>query len=132
MNRTWELNDREFASVVSLPAVKRYLYFIKRVVDWGSVWSIRDDDGWALTKDDDGNTLIPVWPHSRFAAACAAADWQHMRPAPIQLEDWIERWLPGIERDKRLIAVFATAEGRGAVVTPGQVQRDLDAELAKY
>ena len=65
------INEKEFYSVLNLPANKRYEYFIKKVVDWGEVWGLYED-GWAMTEDDNGNLLIPFWPKKEFAQYCSA------------------------------------------------------------
>jgi hypothetical protein len=50
---SWAVNSREFANVVGLTPAKRYEYFVKRVADWAQVWSLRDDEGWALAGDNE-------------------------------------------------------------------------------
>jgi uncharacterized protein DUF2750 len=57
-----ELNDKEFAAVLALPAPRRYEYFVKKVADRDTMWSLRDRDGWVTTADDDGNLHLPFWP----------------------------------------------------------------------
>jgi hypothetical protein len=54
-------------------------------------------------------------------------EWKPLQPS-CSLQ---ERWLPGVESDGRSVAVFATPAGQG-VVSPQQLARDLDEELAKY
>jgi hypothetical protein len=51
---TWNVNDQEFASVIKLPAPKRYAYFLKKVSDWGQLWGLANVDGWAVANDDAG------------------------------------------------------------------------------
>jgi hypothetical protein len=34
-----------------------------------------------------------------------------------------------LEEDRRQVAVFPTPEGEGVIVTPGELRRDLEAEL---
>lgn len=129
---SWSLNDKEFESVILLEAPKRYSYWIKKVADHQQVWSLWKDGGWALAGDDQGCELTPVWPHEKFAAVCANGDWASYMPQMIEASVWLERWIPGIQRDNRLIAVFPTPADRGIVVTPERLRDDLKAELSLY
>jgi Protein of unknown function (DUF2750) len=128
---TWRMHDKEFESVLSLPGPRRYEYFVKRVADRGTLWSLGSDTGWALTSDDDGNEIVPVWPHERFAQAYASQEWQEKRPRSLELAEWMDKWLPGMMRDHRLVAVFPTPEGKGVVVTPERLRDDLEEELSR-
>ena len=52
------------------------------------------------------------WPHPVFAEASAVAEWLGYKPRKIELDDWLEKWIPGMEEDRRMIAVFPTVEGQ--------------------
>lgn len=71
---SWEVNDREFDSVLLLSASRRYEYLVKRSASHGELWGLHGDGGWVMAEDDDAKTHFPVWPHSRFAEACATGD----------------------------------------------------------
>lgn len=126
-----EMRDKEFESVMKLAAPARYEYTIKRIADRQEVWSLWKD-GWVLLGADDGRELVPVWPHARFGAAYAIGDWADREPRAIELSAWTERWIPGMTRDRRAVAVFPTqtaGESRGVVVEPEQMLQDLRREL---
>jgi uncharacterized protein DUF2750 len=127
-----KVHDKEFESVFALPPARRYEHFIKRVVDWGEVWSLGCEQGWGLGADDEGHELVPVWPHERYAAACIAGDWARYQPRAISLEDWLEKWTPGMERDGRLVAVFPTPDRQSTPVEPQRLRQDLERELMRY
>jgi hypothetical protein len=84
--------------------------------------------------DDAGARSIPVWPHKRYAEVFATGNWADAEAAPIDLEAWMERWLPRITSDGVQVAVFPVIEQkeRGVVVPPEQLQRDLEQELKQY
>jgi hypothetical protein len=128
-----ELSDQEFESVSRLDNDRRYAYFLSCVSDTEEVWSLgTSDDSWAAATDDDGTEVVPVWPHERFAAACARGDWANDRPRIITLEAWVERWLPGIARDGLQIAVFPLPGGEGVRVTSDRLRADLEMALEQY
>ena len=126
---TWKMNDKEYESVFSLTAPGRYSHFIKRVADWEEVWTLSDSEGFAAAGDGDGNEAIPVWPHERYAAACAVEQWAAFRPEAIPLDEWMDDWIPGLIEDSRVVAVFPNREGKSAIVTPDRLRSDLQSEL---
>jgi hypothetical protein len=127
-----EVNEAEFAAVLALPGPDRYSYFIGQVADWDEVWGLRGPDGWALAADDNGLQLMPVWPHARFAEACAAGEWADSLPEAIPLDRWIEAWLTGLTRDHCGVAVFPVPGGVGVPVGAERLAADLSEALKQY
>lgn len=124
-----QVNDHQFAAVSASSGPDRYGHLVEHVADAGEVWSLRGPDGWALLADDDGRELVPVWPHPRYAVACAVGTLAGTEPASIPLDRWLEGWTPGIAKDGRLVAVFPTPAGAGVVVPPERLRDDLEAAL---
>ena len=126
-----QVHDKEFESLIAMAAPERYAVFIKRVADWQELWGLRSHTGWTLMADDLGNELVPVWPHNRFADACADENIQEQSKA-ILLDDWLKAWTPGLIRDNRKVAVFPVTTGQGIVVTPQRLESDLRAACKQY
>ena len=127
-----KVNDKEFAAIIALPGPERYGHFVRHVADTEEVWSLRGADGWVLTAADDGPELVPIWPHPRYAEACAKGLWQGAQPEAIALDRWLAAWTPGISRDGRQVAVFPTPDGQGVVVSAEQLRDDLAEECSLY
>jgi Protein of unknown function (DUF2750) len=125
-----EMNEKEFYSVIKLPATKRYEYFIKKVVDWEEVWGLYQD-GWAMTKDDNGNLLIPFWPRKEFAQYCAIGEWEGYTPELIELDKFLNEWLPGIKKDGYKPSIFWNNYD-SAVMEVEVLLQDLKRELDNY
>ncbi|BDI33920.1 hypothetical protein CCAX7_59710 [Capsulimonas corticalis] len=125
------MHDKEFETVSALPFQERYAHFIKRVADHEHLWSLWND-GWVLAADNDRHEVVPVWPHERYAAACAIDEWAGHTPRAIDLDEWLEKWIPGLERDGRLVVVFLTPSSAGATVTPENMRQELEDELLWY
>ena len=123
-----QIHDKEFATLTGMSAPDRYSVFLDRVADWEEVWSIRSANGWCLMADDSGVEMIPVWPHERFATACASNNKQE-QAASIALDDWLDKWLPGMLKDGRQVAVFPVPCGHGFVVSPARLRTDLLAQF---
>jgi hypothetical protein len=128
----WQLGDEEFEAVSALDPERRYEYFVARIVDTEQSWSLAGEGGWVLGGDSRGAALVPVWPHERYAAACAIDEWEADRPKAIPLEEWLERWTAGMARDDRLAAVFPTPKQTGFIVEPRELRRALEDGLKQY
>lgn len=129
---SWKVTEKEFNTVIALEPPKRYAYFIKKVADYEEIWSLKDKDGWVLMGDDEEHQLVPVWPNPRYASAYVIEEWSDTKAELISLDDWIQKWLTGIESDERLIAVFPVPSEKGIVVSPQRLKTDLEAELSLY
>lgn len=125
---TYQLSQKEQEAVSRLSAEARLEHFIKRVADWEAVWSLRNAEGWVLSQTSPGQMAAPFWPHPSYATACALNEWADCEPQPIELRVFMERWLPGIAKDKRLLAVFPTPSSSGAIASPESVLQSLIAE----
>jgi uncharacterized protein DUF2750 len=126
------MNDKEYQTVLDLPGSNRYSYTIKKIADQEEVWSLWIEGGWALASDDEGRELIPIWPRSKFASACATGEWNGYVPRSIDLASWTSKWVPGIARDQRKIVVFPTPNDKGVVVSPEQFSEDIETEISLY
>jgi hypothetical protein len=126
-----QVHDKESSALIGMPAPERYGVFVRRVADFQEVWSLRTSAGYRLMADDDGTEVVPVWPQKRFAEACSADTAQEQAIA-IPLDEWLAKWIPGLIKDNRNVAVFPTPSGQGIVVSPARLQSDLVAECEQY
>jgi Protein of unknown function (DUF2750) len=129
---SWHVNDAEFTAVLELPAPRRYEYFVKRAASHGELWGLRADLGWVIAEDDGGDQHFPVWPHQRFAQALATGQWSDGVPAAVDIDRWVEEWLPDLDREGIRVAVFQTPDDQGVAVSPQRLKNDLDAELEQF
>ena len=126
------VSDKELAAVLALPGPDRYGYFVRSVADWEEIWTLRTSDGFVLLATTEERPLVPVWPHRRFADACAETEWAGAEATSITLEKWLQAWTPGMTNDNRDVAVFPVPSGQGVVVTPDRLKEDLLAERSQY
>jgi Protein of unknown function (DUF2750) len=128
----WDVNEQEFRAVLRLPGNERYAYFVKRAASHGELWGLRGDEGWVVAEDDEGNPHFPIWPHPRFAEACANGPWKGEKPLAIDVDEWVEGWLPNLQRDGMRVAVFQTPGDHGVSVGTERLKRDLEDELSQF
>ncbi|MFC1466140.1 MAG: DUF2750 domain-containing protein [Candidatus Brachytrichaceae bacterium NZ_4S206] len=128
---TWKINDKEISSVLALPPVRRYEYFVKKVADFEELWGLADERGWAMYGSDSGKELFPVWPHPKYAEMCATGSHSQCSPRRINLREWLESWLPQLLEEGRLVAVFPLPDDQAVFIAPDRLLIDLAEELAK-
>ncbi|MFF2415364.1 DUF2750 domain-containing protein [Bacillus safensis] len=55
---------------------KFYAYFIKKIVDFEEVWSLRNENGWVMSEDEHGVPQLHFWPTENHAAYSAIDPWE--------------------------------------------------------
>jgi hypothetical protein len=127
-----KLHSKEIEAVSALSATGQYEHFIKRVADSEEVWGLAMEGGWCGARDPGGKECIPFWPHPAYADAMAVNEWSDGKSKLISLADFLTKWLPGMARDGRLAAVFATPRAGAVNVEPLRLKQDLEAEREQY
>jgi hypothetical protein len=122
------IDTRQVQETVMLSGPQRYAYFIKRVIETGTVWSLYRN-GWALAKKEDGTLVFPLWPDREFATICADYEWTGYAPQAFPLGELLGELLPQLEQDGVATGVFYTPGARDVMPTAGLLRRDLDDEL---
>jgi hypothetical protein len=125
---SYYLSQKEMEAVSCLNAEARLNHFVKRVADWEEVWSLRNSEGWVLSQASPSQEAAPFWPHFSYAKACAKNEWAGCEPQSIKLQAFMEKWLPGLAKDKKMVAIFPTPISSGAIATPELVLQKLVAE----
>lgn len=125
---SFEPNELETVNVVRLPADRQYSYMVGKAVDWLEVWSCRDNSGW-IVSSHDGRECIPIWPAQAYAKKCCTGQWATAIPQVISLGDLLDKWLPGMAHDNRLVAIMPSPAGKMIVVEPMVFMRDLQKRL---
>lgn len=125
---TWTPSDREIASVLSADTRHRYEYFVHRVCETKAMWALYNE-GWASVAGEDGDPLIPFWPHETYAGAFAVGDWSGFEPRRIELTDFLKTWMPGMRQRGIGAAIFPVVAGSSAIVTLDDLEANLRHEL---
>lgn len=112
----------EQQAIVQLSAEERFEYFLEQAVATGCVWTLRGDDGGVLMSAE-GKECIPVWPNEAFAATWAVDDWADSAPFMIDLDAWMQRWLPGMQTDGLSVVVFPDDAEEGLVLRPKELKK---------
>lgn len=126
MNASIDRNDA--AALFDLPSEERYVEFLARVTRDGLVWTLKGDGGFIAFSDDEGRDCFPFWPDASCATASATQDWADCRAEPLALDVFMARWLTGMAKDGRLVAVWPAPDGSGVVIDPEALLEDLREE----
>ncbi len=121
------VSEKEFSSVIQLPIEKRYSYAVKLICDEQIIWGLVDplDSKWRMSFDNEGNEHIPFWPHSKYAEASAEGNWTGSVPKSITIDDFLTKWLPGMERDHLKVSFFPTPKEVQISVEPLKLLTDI-------
>ena len=122
-------NAADSIGVYDQPGEERYVELLFQATRQGQVWTLKGEDGFIAFSDDEGRDCFPFWPDAACAEACATREWADCRPEPIGLEVFMTRWLPGMAKDGRLVAVFPAPDGTGVVIEPETLLCDLREEM---
>ncbi|MDL2209823.1 DUF2750 domain-containing protein [Desulfovibrio sp. OttesenSCG-928-O18] len=123
------MHPEKMKNVLALNDQERLGYFIKKCADSGEVWGLRNEEGWCGMGTEDDAEAMPLWPEEAFAALLAVDDWAGCKPALIPLRDFLKHWLPGMDKDGVLAAVFPilndSPSGMSAVAVRGEELKSL-------
>lgn len=110
---------------------KNYQMFLEDAIDSGEVWGIAQGDDenaeFALcgSAEDDAVDVMPFWSRESFAKAACADEWSVYQPRAIDVDDFIDNWLPGMQKDGLLTGVNWNKELEGVEIEPLELALDL-------
>ena len=125
-----KINQKKLEAVLALPGPARYSHFIKVAADQRKVWGLWDE-GWAMAKTDNGESVFPFWPAEEYAKACAVAEWSNYKPSEINLDVLFDELLPDFGRQGILAGVFPTPCSQGVTPELKLFESDLRQELGR-
>lgn len=75
--------------------------FVSEALEAGKVWGIRDEAGFPTSTNASGEIAMPFWSSESRAKKITdgVSAYRGFEPTPIDLAVFIERWLPGLEKD---------------------------------
>ncbi|MFC5530758.1 DUF2750 domain-containing protein [Cohnella yongneupensis] len=98
------------------------------------VWTIYDSGGIPCPINFDGKRAMPFWSSiNRVEKIINNIDtYKGFKPREINLEDFIEKWLEGLQKDNLLVGVNWTgSRAIGFDLEPEKVKARLNYELSK-
>ncbi|MGU3576858.1 DUF2750 domain-containing protein [Brucellaceae bacterium C25G] len=122
---------KEIEAVMLLNSLGRYRYFIKKVADVEEVWGLYDQ-GWSISRTNDGMLVFPCWPAMEYALKCATNEWEAYHPKLIPLHDFINDFLPQAAFDGMSLGIFPNENGENIIANVEALISDIQLELENY
>ena len=82
----------------------------------------------ALTDHDDID-VIPFWSSKPLAEALCSGDWGVYKPVAIDIEEFLDDWLPGMHGDVLLVGVNWDVDLEGMEIEPLDLLEEFEAEF---
>lgn len=125
-----KMNNKEIENVIKLDKTKKYEYFIKKIVDYEEVWSLRDEEGQAMLGEED-NSYFPVWAKKEYSDLCISEEWKGYYSESITLEKFMDVWIPNLKCEGSRITIMWN-NGSGIDVDWDILLNDIRLEMEKY
>lgn len=113
-----ELSSTTFLEVTKLSPEQRFDYLLNSIKTTGKIWGLLGKNGWVMV--ESGNELcLPIWSHPEFVVAWERDDFPECEPASIDIDDFIEKWAPGLDKNNTLLLIFPCGEEEEGIVMSG-------------
>ena len=106
--------------------------FVTRVLETGCVWGIKSSDrGWAVcpSNEYEDASVYPFWSDEAAARLHCADAWADCVPAPIDLDNFLADWLPGMHEDDALVGPDWSDDLIGLEMEPMELALALGADV---
>lgn len=103
--------------------------FALKVVGQGQVWGLKGaEDDWAICEFNNGEfDAMLLWSEEKGARACANGEWKGYQPAAIELQAYMDAWLPAMKEDGIHVNINFGPKSRGSVIEAAQLLAALQA-----
>lgn len=110
---------------------ENYDRFIVEAVEEGLVYGLEGPEGWALCPSEkyESSEVLPLWSSREFAAVHCREEWADYQPLPIDLEELLDDWLPGMHDDELLVGVNWDENLEGEEFEPMDLLDELEQEM---
>lgn len=111
---------------------ENYDRFIVESVENGLVWGLEGADGFAVCPSikHEETDVMPFWSTRELAQAVCVDDWVVYKPVAIDMEEFLEEWLPGLHEDVVMVGLNWNEDLEGAEEEPLDLLEDFDEELS--
>ncbi|WP_028609695.1 DUF2750 domain-containing protein [Paenibacillus harenae] len=108
--------------------------FVEEILENKKVWAIKDEQGFPSSTNINGETAIPFWSLKSRAEKVIknVPAYITFQPYEIKLEDFLTKWLPGLEKDSLYVGVnWSGNRATGYDLKPNEVLERIKHEWRK-
>ncbi|MCW8108237.1 DUF2750 domain-containing protein [Alteromonas ponticola] len=95
------------------------------IIQHKEIWILNDEHGCVMLNTDEEEDGVPIWPSSDLAQLWATDEWADCQPLSISLDDWLNKWQPGLTGDDLLVMVCPLPGEEGEVLLPSEFSEKL-------
>lgn len=98
----------------------------------GCIWGLQDREGhWAVVPSEQSTEIdvIPFWSGCDLAQQLCSGEWKIYKPTAIDIEEFLDDWLPGMHNDVLLVGINWNSDLEGEEVEPLDLLEEFEAEL---
>jgi hypothetical protein len=108
--------------------------FIIECVESGIVWGLESDEGWATCPSvtDESIDVMPFFSSRIFAAELCCEEWETYEPRALDIEEFLDDWLPGLHEDVILVGMNWTSDMNGVEEQPLDLAEALEEEIDEF
>lgn len=99
-----------------LPARERAELLVDTLLESGVVWGLMGETGWLMVENDH-KTCLPIWPDEEAVKFWQRKDLPTSMPQAISLKDFVETWLPGLQKNNVSLVMFPAGTLREGLIT---------------
>jgi hypothetical protein len=118
-----DISTEDFLALSKMLPELRFEYALTKMIETQNLWGLYGESGWVMLKADE-DACIPIWPHKEFAEAWVQNEFPDCQPKQIDFVDWIDTWLPGMQKNNTLILVFPLGDDEEGIMLEAQEMID--------
>jgi len=101
--------------------------FVELIKETGKVWGLESDDGWAVSPsiNNEEQDVMPFWDSEEDAKIHCVDEWSIYTPRAIDLDEFFDEWLSGMQDDGILVGINWNADFEGVEMEPLEMAQDL-------
>lgn len=129
---SYRMHPKQLENVFALTSKQRYEHFIAKVCDWEELWILEDNnENFLIITPQQDLEYLPVWPHADYALAFHEV-YPSLKPSQIQLDTFLEIWLPNLNNDGLKVGVLPNLGTTVWIIDPLDLKEELENELKQY
>ncbi|AXR06230.1 DUF2750 domain-containing protein [Salinimonas sediminis] len=132
---TPSLSEAVLLQAAKLTPEERLELFLQYVGKANALWTLAGESGFIMLEPEDESSednigaLLPIWPHQDLIGLWSRAQETGASPTSIDLEDFINTWLPGLATNDVALVVCPVGEDQtGMVLSANELLQSLTEE----
>jgi hypothetical protein len=104
-----------------------YQRFIEGIQESGRVWGLQSAEGWMVvdSTEYEDSEVMPFWSDEAYAGVHCSGEWADFKPVAMDLAEFVEDWLVGMDEDGVLVGPNWNADLEGLEIEPMEIAKRL-------